>query len=533
MMSLATLPPAPSSYTTSTMHDKQPTDTTSTGVSSNVSRLKNMFQVDDPHRGGATRTTRRMSPDTKRKRVSESDSRPTKQRSPDGGVLEPALADPQKFYETTNHVQRFQLTRSMFEKMEQKNHHGGSSSTRASRSKSPAATRTVSPSPARSPTSPIPRLTSPGADSKDTRYRAGSVENIIDEQTYNRKFRYPPAASNIQDLSKSESDLTRERSGSDVVVTTSIQHPKSLIEQYESKSSSTVPPSNSVHSTGSRRTYSRSPSREPAKETSPNSYSGKQASSSLPSSSSASSEPAYRSRFSGSSRQQQQTTSRREPSPSSRPPPASSTAAGESDSDIVERWRNRYNRDKHSAASSVASSTSSSTTQAAPLDNHGAGGALLWKRRSQEESGISKEEIEASLADADRFFGDLHGGRGDTSEVMDSRMTDSTISTGSGEEMARSDSGHDLTSTPDSPTTPTNDYNWTAAASSKPDLPPKPPQSEPPSYHASMGRNSYSEMIQDDLDADYVDITATITPPTKKAPPTPTDSLAKRKSGTR
>jgi len=131
-------------------------------------------------------------------------------------------------------------------------------------------------------------------------------------------------------------------------------------------------------------------------------------------------------------------------------------------------------------------------------------------------------------------------------------MTDSTYSSGSGEEMARSESGHDLmtATTPESPTTPTNDYNWQASTvskygspakpvSPKPDLPPKPPQSEPPSYSASMGggRNSsgsgYAEMIQDeDLDADYVDITATITAPTKKSPPAPMDSLAKKKSPT-
>ena len=255
------------------------------------------------------------------------------------------------------------------------------------------------------------------------------------------------------------------------------------------------------------------------------------------------------------------TTTRRERSPeqparrpastSSAPNASSSSKTEESDSDKVERWRNRYNRDKHQAQSN---SSAASASASASVDGLGGGsGALLWKRRSQDESGISKEEIEASLADADKYFSGLRG-HGETSEVLDSRMTDSTYSSGSGEEMARSESGHDLT-TPDSPTTPTNDYTWAGTnvskygieassvssvssskptpVSPKPDLPPKPPTSEPPSYSASMGRNSgsFPEMIQDDLDADYVDISAAnITPPSKKAPPTPMDSLAKKKS---
>ena len=268
-MSLATLPPPSSS--TYTMHDKS---TDQGGISSNVSRLKNMFQTDDP--------PSRRSPDSKRKRGSEApDSRPNKQRSPDN-LLEPALADPQKFYETTSHVQRFKLTRSLFEKMEQEN--APPSSYRSSRSKSPAANRTVSPSPARSPTSPIPRLTSPD---KESRYRAGSVENIIDEQTYNRKYRYPPPTT-VQDLSRSESDLSRERSGSDpvsrgrsgsdVVVTTSIQHPKSLIEQYEHKSHSSGPSQQQQQ----RRSYSRSPTRDTSQSPNTSGNSASSASSSLP-----------------------------------------------------------------------------------------------------------------------------------------------------------------------------------------------------------------------------------------------------------
>ena len=66
-------------------------------------------------------------------------------------------------------------------------------------------------------------------------------------------------------------------------------------------------------------------------------------------------------------------------------------------------------------------------------------GALLQKRRSKEESQLTQ----ASLNETDSYWkkqsDDTNG-----SEMMNSRMTDSTYSSGSGEEMARSNSEHHL-----------------------------------------------------------------------------------------
>ena len=83
-------------------------------------------------------------------------------------------------------------------------------------------------------------------------------------------------------------------------------------------------------------------------------------------------------------------------------------------------------------------------------------GVFLHKRRSREEKGLSKEDIEASLDQADSYWQGKFGHLPETSESVDqtNTMTDSTYSSGSGEEMARSDSGHNLNSDPTSPLEP-------------------------------------------------------------------------------
>lgn len=73
----------------------------------------------------------------------------------------------------------------------------------------------------------------------------------------------------------------------------------------------------------------------------------------------------------------------------------------------------------------------------------GAGRAvLLPKRRSREEKSlmVSKDCLEASLSHADEYWRRQEFSVGD----VDPLMSESTFSSGSGEEMARSESGHDL-----------------------------------------------------------------------------------------
>ena len=71
---------------------------------------------------------------------------------------------------------------------------------------------------------------------------------------------------------------------------------------------------------------------------------------------------------------------------------------------------------------------------------------LLPKRRSRDDARLSKEEIEASLSQADRYWRESADSTGATDAVA--TMMDSTHSSGSGEEMAHSDSGHNLSHSP-------------------------------------------------------------------------------------
>jgi len=76
----------------------------------------------------------------------------------------------------------------------------------------------------------------------------------------------------------------------------------------------------------------------------------------------------------------------------------------------------------------------------------GAGRAvLLPKRRSREEKSltVSKDCLEASLSQADEYWRRQHMDEFSVGDA-DPMMSESTFSSGSGEEMARSESGHDL-----------------------------------------------------------------------------------------
>ena len=98
---------------------------------------------------------------------------------------------------------------------------------------------------------------------------------------------------------------------------------------------------------------------------------------------------------------------------------ADSTLDNESD---LPSWRRRYQMD----------------------DSRSNRGVLLPKRRSKEESQLNSETMQASLHKADSYW-KRHSRNEDTLDpVTTSRMTDSTYSSGSGEEMARSDSDHHI-----------------------------------------------------------------------------------------
>ena len=99
-------------------------------------------------------------------------------------------------------------------------------------------------------------------------------------------------------------------------------------------------------------------------------------------------------------------------------------------------------------------------------DTRSNSGALLPKRRSKEESQLSSEGMQASLHEADTYWKQ----HSESEEVLEptttSRMTDSTYSSGSGEEMARSDSDHHINDVLVSGNTNADHDQWISSTSS-------------------------------------------------------------------
>ena len=527
-----------------------PDSTTETGFAASVSRLKNRFQTEDSKLAGAKHPSAGRvgypgiaSPDIKRRKEEEAAARQAS-RSPRGTdpPIDPRQIDPQKFFETTNHVQRFQYTRAIFAKMEEQNTAKGPSGVKVptrlgSRSRSPGRPT----SPGGKPGSPIRPTTPPGVEterrtrsSSDStafeqeaeratrneqkrQYRAGSVDRLDDDRDYDtRQYTKPEYPSAI---SKSETDLTKSgsnlsRSDSDVVQT-KVPSPKWLMKHYETEankhsttSANQPPPSYTrpnyksyLGRTGGGRDGKHAPAipetqrsaTDPAVNSglgrnTTQSYNRREASPEPPRQAT---HPNYKRETSRESLRSTQAETSSEPRHSStsnyRQAPIIDTqhshGAGynrrEGSPDRSGEPYNRHRQDSSPssphAKSAVAPNYSQHPRLQAAEDNRipakdtvqmrnqinretstHAAGVLLPKRRSRDENGLSKEDIEASLQAVDKYW-ESRSGREDP--AVDHRMTESTYSSGSGEEMARSDSNHDLS--PASPTTPTeNTPGW-------------------------------------------------------------------------
>ena len=157
----------------------------------NVSRIKSMFQQDlDPKSQHDNRIAYNRnlgfsgsrSPEVKRKRAdlvidtNKQNSVGSNKNADVPSTLDTNLVDPQKYFESTSHVQRFQFTRAIFAQMEQK--------TKEEKQKTKPAIRKLSPNRMRavSPTSPVSR--SPV------------------KQDHNRKSTHPLAGSSVDNLTK-------------------------------------------------------------------------------------------------------------------------------------------------------------------------------------------------------------------------------------------------------------------------------------------------------------------------------------------
>ena len=484
----------------------------------NVSRIKSMFQNDlDPKLQEDNRIAYNRnlgigssrSPEIKRKRADlvidtnkQNSVGLNKKNSDVPSTLDTNLVDPQKFFESTSHVQRFQFTRAIFAQMEQK--------TKEEQKKAPV--RKLSPNRIRavSPTSPNSRstakldhnrkLTHPLAGSSldnltkhnhrstsdpsrfddnreqerlsrpnipnkpdylrtrstDSYKRAESLDRL--DNDYTRRHHNDDAGvqnrnldSQRNSMSRSDSDLTREfsteqRDNEEAHVST--RYLRQRYEDNETGRSRSVPRSNrftqqkdsaEIASVGSAHSsymsdsgflnsgISDSHSALSHRSTSPNGA-----------------HPMHTTEHAYSRQNKQEDANNHERT--KRLSGEESSFAGrnrrlsqdeikiaEQDHERLAHWRRRVN--KPDPASS---------------------GVLLHKRRSREEKGLSKEEIEQSLNQADTYWQGKFGHLPETSEAVDqtNTMTDSTYSSGSGEEMARSESGHNLNSGPTSPLEP-------------------------------------------------------------------------------
>lgn len=166
----------------------------------NVSRIKNMFQDSRPednrygysNRNNFGHGDQNMSPEIKRKRDELIIS--TNRKNSDTNVpktLDTNLVDPQKFFENTSHVQRFQFTRAIFAKMEQQTKQEQKKSWQHQRKLSPGRGR------AQSPTSPTPqgapqergrKMTHPQPSNKGMDFRSQRSRSTSDPRAEDRIY---------------------------------------------------------------------------------------------------------------------------------------------------------------------------------------------------------------------------------------------------------------------------------------------------------------------------------------------------------
>ncbi len=500
----------------------------------NVSRIKSMFQNDlDPKQQEDNRIAYNRnlgfggtrSPEVKRKRgdlIIDANKPSGVNKKDVPSTLDTNLVDPQKFFETTSHVQRFQFTRAIFAQMEQKTKEEQHSKRGGGRKVSPNRYRAVSPtSPkARSPvrhehnrkmTHPPAsgvdnvrkqRSTSDPNHLDDNRGRTTSKPNIPNKPEYLRGSRtgsstdsYGKRAGSVDRLdndfsrrqhqrddagiqnrnldsqrnsmSRSDSDLTREfsteqrdnDSEDDGHVSARL-----LRQRYEDHDSSVRSRSSSQDARSNRfgrglpdkghgdDVFSSHPSLPSETSTKDALNSRVRVGSADNTHSSFSSDHSYH-------RPNRQISQDSASSDNSKPDDSGSLAGHKHTSREETTLSGRYRRLSQDEIKNAEKDHErlASWRKRVNKPDPASSGVLLHKRRSREEQGLSKDEIAASLESAESYWSGKFAHLPETSEAVDqtNTMTDSTYSSGSGEEMARSESGHNLVASgPTSPLEP-------------------------------------------------------------------------------
>ena len=457
-----------------------------TSFRSKVAQLKHVFQGEGDLTGGdlhhSISSPSPRSPDPLvRKTRSKSTSEQSARRSE---LIDPTSMEPQKYFEATNHVERFRYTRAIFAQMEEKSkleqgkrrlfqpHHNQKSAISPNQMERKRASSDAS------VLDDMNGQRSHAANGalKDSRKHLGSVDNLGD----NGGSRACQQQTKLMhEMSRSEGDLSRERSH---------QRSHNIDQQVDSQwASKRAMPQQAqpVEKPAPRQIqHSMRPSSgERTAGAEPPSYSQhireKRAAA-------AAAAAAAASVSKDTTAVDTVTSSIRDNKPELPQYPAHSTASADGvteDTSVVATVTSSSHskrdtkpelppypaRTVTSSSRVVLNSTSSPSKQAVTVDRASQdvanddrppvvmrrthvnresrdayGMVLLPKRRSRDDARLSKEEIEASLSQADRYWRES----GDSPVMTDATMMDSTHSSGSGEEMAHSDSGHNLSHSP-------------------------------------------------------------------------------------
>ena len=434
-------------YDHNAMGDKAAKDG-STSFRSRVAQLKHVFQGEgdmagngvpsSPHHATSSGPPPRSPDSVFRKAWTKSSTEPSARREE---LVDPTIMEPQKYFEVTNHVERFRYTRAIFAQMEEKSrleqdkgrlfqhkrgHHTGVSN-QADRKR------------ASSDGAVLDEVNGDGVhrggsgallDSRKYPH-VGSVDSISGIHAFERQSKLRA------EMSHSESDLSRERSGEVHQQVVSPRASKRVASATVEKSAPKPVPHSRV--TGTEHSQ-------------PPSYSQhireKRAAAAAAAAASISQDAAVTNSSRDKRTEQTQhpthaadvasvasNHSKRDSKPELPPYPIQSVT-----SSPVTRSNSSPSSPGRHASDRVSQEVTNNDDRPpvvmrrthVPRENRDAYGmVLLPKRRSRDDARLSNEEIEASLSQADKYWRES----GDSATMMDS-----THSSGSGEEMARSDS---------------------------------------------------------------------------------------------
>ena len=431
-------------YDHNAMGDKAVKDG-STSIRSRVAQLKHVFQGEgdmagngvpsSPHHHGTSGPPPRSPDSVFRKAWTKSSTEPSARREE---LVDPTVMEPQKYFEVTNHVERFRYTRAIFAQMEEKSrleqdkgrlfqHKRGHQtvSNQADRKRASSDGAVLD-----EVNGDGVHRSGSGALLDSRKYpHVGSVDSINGIQAFEQR-----KSKLRQEMSHSESDLSRERSSEahqqvaspwaskhTVPATVEKSAPRQVPHSRVTGTEHSQPPSYSQHIREKRAAAAAAAAASINQDTTTNSSRDKRT------------EQTQHPTHAADVASVASSHSKRNSKPELPPYPAvTSSPVARSNSSPSSPGKYASDRASQEVTNNDDRPPVVMRRTHVPRENRDAYGmVLLPKRRSRDDARLSNEEIEASLSQADKYWRES----GDSATMMDS-----THSSGSGEEMARSDS---------------------------------------------------------------------------------------------